>query len=314
MHIDSSVLSSLNLETFVKTNIGRWRDRFPPMIMERCLEQSPAAVIKYIMSTYAGSAYVPAEVITMPRAGFGPRPVIITDLPSRLLYSALVSALETSLPEPTRALGVWDKYQRFALNGTHEYVVELDIASCYEYIDHDLLKNELILRSMNLNVCTALAGYLNELMTQRRGIPQMLTASDRLADAYLSVLDRKLARDGYLTFRYVDDVRIIAKNWETANTAIEQAAEYARELGLILSSKKTSIYRQSTLIDQQEQDATLFNSHVDDARAALTKIWFVGEYDQVEQVEIEPAEQEAALAATWNIFTEWWKGVHSRVA
>jgi RNA-directed DNA polymerase len=160
---------------------------------------------------------------------------------------------------------------------------------------------------MNLDVCTALTAYLGELLNGTRGLPQMLTASDRLADTYLSILDRKLARDGYSLYRYVDDIRLVAQSWEHANLAIEQAAEYARELGLILSSRKTYIYKQQTLIDQQEQDAALFNSHVDAARESLTKIWFVGSYEEAEPVEVEPADQEAALAATREILMEWWE-------
>jgi RNA-directed DNA polymerase len=140
----------------------------------------------------------------------------------------------------------------------------------------------------------------------------MLSASDRLADTYLSILDRKMSRDGYSVRRYVDDIRVTAQSWEHANLAIEQAAEYARDLGLILSSRKTAIYKQQTLIDQQEQDAALFNSHVDAAREALSRIWFVAGYDSTEEIEIEPDAQEAALAAAWEILTEWWNDAKKR--
>lgn len=312
MQIDSAVLESIGLPDFVRTNIKRWRDRFPPMIVERCLVDSADVIVEHIKSAFAGGKSVPSEVLTMPRAGFGPRPVSITDFPSRLLYGAMVSALDHSLPPSTRGNRAWDLYQRFGLGEGDEYVVEMDIASCYEYIDHARLKNELVLRSMSLDVCTALTNYLGELLNQTRGLPQMLTASDRLADTYLSILDRKMGRDGYSVRRYVDDIRVIAQSWEHANLAIEQAAEYARDLGLILSSRKTSIYKQQTLIDQQEQDAALFNSHVDAAREALSGIWFVAGYDSMEEVEITPDEQEAARAAAWKILAEWWDDAKKR--
>jgi hypothetical protein len=37
MYIERQLLKSLNLEKSIKTNIKRWRDRFPPLIMERWL-------------------------------------------------------------------------------------------------------------------------------------------------------------------------------------------------------------------------------------------------------------------------------------
>jgi RNA-directed DNA polymerase len=290
----------------------RWRDRFPPMIVERCLTDSADLITDYIKSAFAGGKSVPSEVLTMPRAGFGPRPVTITDLPSRLLYGAMVAALDNSLSPPTRGNRAWDQYQRFGLDEVGEYVVEMDIASCYEYIDHNRLKSELVVRSMNLDVCTALTNYLGELLSQTRGLPQMLTASDRLADTYLSIFDRKMRRDGYSIRRYVDDIRVTAQSWEHANLAIEQAAQYARDLGLILSSRKTSIYKPQTLIDQQEQEAALFNSHVDAAREALSGIWFVAGYDSMEEIEITSDDQEAALAAAWKILAEWWDDAKKR--
>jgi RNA-directed DNA polymerase len=131
MHIDSAIVDNLGLPEFVRANIKRWRDRFPPMIIERCLEDSADVMTEYIKSAFAGERYVPSEVLTMPRAGFGPRPVTITDLPSRLLYSAMVNTLNESLSESTRRPGAWDRYQRFGLDEGYEYVVEVDIASCY---------------------------------------------------------------------------------------------------------------------------------------------------------------------------------------
>lgn len=242
----------------------------------------------------------------MPRSGFGPRPVTVTDLPSRLLYGALVNSIKDYLPPPTRGQGKWDAFQRFGMSGSHEYIVELDIASFYEFIDHDILANELLLRCMDLDLCVALKAYLGELLGQGRGIPQMLPTSDRLADAYLSILDRKLAQDGYLVARYVDDIRIIANTWDDANTAIERAAEYARELGLILSAKKTGIFKRTTRVDQQNIDDAFFNKHFDRTQAAMTRFAFVGDYDNIQPVEIKPEEHQAALAAAWEIMLDWW--------
>ena len=152
MRIDHKLLTLLDLQAFAVTNIRHWRDRFPPMIMERCLQEASPAVVKYISVAYRAGIEVQSETLTMPRSGFGPRPVTVTDLPSRLLYGALVNCIKDYLPPPTRGFGKWDAFQRFGMSGSHEYIVELDIASFYEFIDHDILVNELLLRCMNLDL------------------------------------------------------------------------------------------------------------------------------------------------------------------
>jgi len=225
---------------------------------------------------------------------------------ARMLYTALTETIAEALPPPTRAPGNYDIHRRFGLEDGQNYIVDLDVAACYEYIDHAVLRTELVLRSMDLPACAALTSYLGEVMAQARGLPQMFTSSDRLADTYLSILDRQLSRKGYMSSRYVDDIRIIAESWEKANTAVEEVAEYIRALGLTLSPEKTLIYKQATLVDQDREDADFYNTHFADAKASMTQIIFVGGlYEDGEPIEVEPEDREAAEAAAWNILFEW---------
>ena len=312
MRIDAKLLNSLNLENAAKADLPRWRDRFPPMIIERCLQSAGPAIIKYISTAYQAGIIVPSETLTMPKSGFGLRPVTVTDLPSRLLYSAVVNSLAVALPPPTRGPGKWDSFQDFGIEGSHEYVVELDVASFYEFIDHKTLKNELLLHSMNVDATVALEAYLQELMLNTRGIPQMLSASDRLADTYLGILDRRIAQDGFIMRRYVDDIKILANNWDDANTAIELASEYARDLGLILSSKKTGILKKTTLAERQSDEKKFYKDHFDQTQAAMTRTRLVGSYENVRAVRIKPEEKQAARAAAWKIISDWWANAKGR--
>ena len=305
MHVEMQLLKSLNLEKVAKGNIKRWRDRFPPIIIERCLQSAESAVINYIFTAYRSGTIVPSETLTMPKSRSAPAGTV-TDLASRLLYSALVDSIADALPAPTRGEGKWDEFQRFGVEGSHEYIVELDIASFYEFIDHKILKNELLLQFIDVGVSDALEAYLQELMKNSRGIPQMLTASDRLADAYLGILDRKLAQAGFATCRYVDDIRILADSWDSANAAVEIATEHARELGLIVSVKKSGIVKKGTLAERQRVEDSFFRDHFDRTQAAMTRIRIVGDYDNIFEVEERPAEKEAALAAAWQILSDWW--------
>lgn len=307
MYIQSEIFKRLDLDKVASTTLSRRVDHFPALIIDRCLSQAANAVVRHISSVYASGATIPAETITMPRKGFGPRPIRLTTPFGRILYTALTDAISAALPAPTRASGNWDKHRRFGLEGGENYIVDLDIAACYEYIEHKTLEEELVLRSMDLPVCDTLINYLGEVMGRLRGLPQMLNPSDRLADTYLSILDRHLQRQGYLSSRYVDDIRIIARSWEEANATIEAVAEYIRELGLTLSPEKTLVYKQSTLVDQDREDADFFNEHFAAAKASLTQIIFAGGglYEDDEEVEVEPEDKEAAQVAARDILYEW---------
>ncbi len=301
-------MKQLDLTTAVERQHKRGLDRFPPLIVDRCLEDAGDTLTGYIAATYLAGSPLPSEVLTMPRKQFGLRPIVTTSLAGRVIYGAIVSSLEDALLEPTRASGNWDKHQLFGFDNPSDYAVDLDIASYYEYIEHKILQDELILRSSNVAAPQALSGYLCELFGRSRGLPQMQYASDRLADVYLSILDRKLARQGYRTSRYVDDIRVLTDDWEIANSIIEYTAEAARELGLILSTEKTAIHTVSRLIAQEQENESFFDQYFALARDALKNVIFLatGFYDDSEQIEVEPSEKEAVQSAAWKIFNEWW--------
>jgi RNA-directed DNA polymerase len=308
MRVNSSVLKRLDLTSAVESQLKRGIARFPPLIIDICLNKSASLLTKEILATFEAGTNVSSETLTMPRKVFGLRPVSVTSISSRCLYQALVAAIEEGLPEPTRATGNWAKHTSFGFESDKNYAVDVDVASYYEYIDHDRLTDEIILRTMDVPISHAIQSYLGELQGITRGLPQMQHASDRLADAYLSILDRRLSRSGYAASRFVDDIRILADSWEHANGIIEQAAEGARDLGLILATGKTSIAKISTLIEQKKEEEEFYTRHFSKARKALTSLIITGGnwYDDNEEVEvIEPEDKEAAQGAAWSIFTDW---------
>ena len=66
------------------------------------------------------------------------------------------------------------------------------------------------------------------------------------------------------------------------------------------------VYKQSTLVDQDREDADFFNEHFATAKASLTEIIFVGgRYEDGEAIEIEPEDKEAAQVAARDILYEW---------
>jgi RNA-directed DNA polymerase len=242
----------------------------------------------------------------MPRRGFGPRPVEILSPTSRTLYSALVDHLAPALPEPSRREGSWSEHREFGRTGDHNYVVELDFAACYELIDHGDLQRELLLRSFDSEAVKAIGKLLGGLGRHGRGLPQMLAASDRLADAYLDVIDRRLVRRGYQLHRFADDVRVLAEEWDEANEILEQAAGYGRSLGLILSSSKTGIRRRDVLDDQEDEPFNLLKEYLSEVTAELSDIVVIsGPYGSPEFDVEDPDDAEALQETYARILAEW---------
>src|SRR6266511_1904366 len=155
MKIPQSVLSKLKLSDAAAEVVSGQFDRFPPLVLDRCIADCLSDLVMTIVaSSQAGSKFA-VETLTMPRRGFGPRPVTITAPATRAIYRALVQVLEGHLAS-NRTHEHWESHEQFGkpeipvLPWDEFYLVEFDIASCYEYVEHELLRDELIARTMDV--------------------------------------------------------------------------------------------------------------------------------------------------------------------
>ncbi|MCM3849581.1 reverse transcriptase domain-containing protein [Pseudonocardia sp. DR1-2] len=242
--------------------------RFPPLVIYHCLRDGQQELIDATKSAYRQGRHVQTETLTAPRRGFGPRPVSISAPIDRLMYNALVQLVAEDIPDTVRTEETWKKYEsvsgELVDGGGRGYLVEFDIASCYEYIEHVDLREELVLRSLKVSESLALEEVLGALAGRSRGLPQLSAMSDRLADVYLSIMERELLRSGVDVARYADDFRAVAPSWGVANQTIEIAAEAARRLGLVLSTEKTTILRESTVGQQRADMRDFLNRMIGD--------------------------------------------------
>ncbi|MFC8492432.1 reverse transcriptase domain-containing protein [Streptomyces sp. NPDC057235] len=251
-------------------------------------------------------AKISFETITMPKRKFGHRPVLITDTPARVLFAALVDSIDKDLEPDSRAEGAWEIHEKFAEESSSEYIVDIDIAACYEFIDHERLHEELLVRTMDVDKADAIGSFLTRCSFKGRGIPQLSSPSDRLADLYLSVLRRQLMRHALEVSRFADDFRVRADNWESATETIELAAEYARDLGLILSSDKTQITRTEKYKARVQAQKDLQELYFDSAKSSLTFIQMVSNrYEDERYVEIPPDDKRAFIASMQRIIHDW---------
>ncbi|MFF6808799.1 reverse transcriptase domain-containing protein [Streptomyces sp. NPDC012403] len=308
-----SILENLNIPKAVKTVLGKPLDRLPALITDRSLANSHETLTGLAKIALTPSVGISVETITMPKKKFGHRPIVIPDVASRCLYVALVDSIDKQLEPDSRSEGNWDLFEKFAKDSPSEYVVDIDIAACYEFIDHEILHRELLMRTLDHDKANAIRSFLKRCSFNGRGLPQLSTPSDRLADLYLSVLERQLLRHKLPVIRYADDFRIRVENWEMANGVIEYAAEYARKLGLILSSDKTGIIRAEAHRARAKNREILQKKYFDSAKSRLTLVQLVQrDYDDEEVVEIPPDDEKALKESMRRIIADWKASIAGR--
>ena len=129
------------------------------------------------------------------------------------------------------------------------WVVETDIASCFESIPHDRLMTAVEERICDRNLLKLVramlrAGVMESGVVQHSatGTPQGGVMSPLLANVYLHRLDRdwEAKGDGVLV-RYADDLVVLCRSREEAERALALLRDLLGELGLELKAEKTRI-------------------------------------------------------------------------
>lgn len=171
-----------------------------------------------------------------------------------MLYRALVELIKKSLPEHLSSRPPIAQFKRAPLGAkgaTH--ISKTDVTAYYQYIDHELLADELIAQTGEEPAVDALIGLLRALMGRGMGIPQIHPVSDVLGDTYLDPVRRSLLREGLAVWRYADDFRIASASLGQARRALESCAAAVRERGLVLNERKTLTYRRKTYEDSLDR-------------------------------------------------------------
>ena len=128
------------------------------------------------------------------------------------------------------------------------WVVDADIQSFYDTIDHGRLMSEVakeVADSKLLGLLGALMGQpvmeATSKWTPEEGIPQGSTVGPILANIYLHPLDLVMARVGWEVTRYADDLIIQCRNEGEARAALRRLREEVTQLGLTLHPDKTRV-------------------------------------------------------------------------
>jgi RNA-directed DNA polymerase len=129
------------------------------------------------------------------------------------------------------------------------WIVESDVANCFEAIPHSQLMSAIEERIVDRNVLKLLRAMLRARVMEDRavrrtgaGTPQGGVISPCLCNVYLHRLDRQWTERGAgVLVRYADDVVVMCRTRQEAEHALVALREILSELGLTLKDAKTRI-------------------------------------------------------------------------
>ncbi|HVD40154.1 MAG TPA: RNA-directed DNA polymerase [Solirubrobacterales bacterium] len=217
-----------------------------------------------------------AETVWVPRQRPGYRPVPHLSFLERVLFQALIDLLAQELADDIERLnlrslaepdeGERRAFERYPLeDNAIEFVGLADVASYYEYVDHDQLVRDIVDWTGDVDLADGIGQALTMLVGRQFGIPQGPRPSDVLADLYLSAIDRDQARRGVRAWRYNDDFLIGAAGEEHALLLLRDLETLLRGRGLVLNHEKNRFVDRETYAEwvdtltQRLAEATIEN-------------------------------------------------------
>jgi RNA-directed DNA polymerase len=203
---------------------------------------------------------LPARRVLIPKPGtVEQRPLSIPAVRDRIVQAAAKIVLEPIFEADMRDCSFGFRPKRSAHDGLQvlvdeawrgrRWVVETDIANCFEAIPHDRLIQAIeervcdqsVLKLLRVMLC---AGVMTDATVRRQvtGTPQGGVLSPLLANVYLHRIDRVWdVREHGVLVRYADDVAIMCRSRQQAEDALAYLTRLLAELGLAPKASKTRI-------------------------------------------------------------------------
>jgi RNA-directed DNA polymerase len=224
---------------------------------ERRLEENLATLQERLRS----SEYEPSAVrrVYIPKPGkLGKRPLGIPTVVDRIVQAAVCNAIEPIFEREFKDCSYGFRPQKSTkealrtvkrkLEEGHRHVVDADIQSFFDTIDHTILM-ELVERHIaDGRVLKLIEQFLKQGVLEEgntwvpeAGTPQGGVISPLLANIYLHEVDVALSEEGYTLVRYADDLVILCDTAEKAKGALEALHRITQRLALTLHPEKTKI-------------------------------------------------------------------------
>jgi group II intron reverse transcriptase/maturase len=203
---------------------------------------------------------LPARRVFIPKPGRGElRPLSIPAVRDRIVQAAAKIVIEPIFEADMLECSFGFRPRRSAHDalqvlvdeawGGRRWVLESDIANCFEAIPHSQLMSAIEERIVDRHVLKLLramlrAGVMEDRAVKRSdaGTPQGGVISPCLCNVYLHRLDRQWTERGAgVLVRYADDVVVMCRTRVEADRALGALRAILSELGLMLKDAKTRI-------------------------------------------------------------------------
>ena len=137
------------------------------------------------------------------------------------------------------------------------YAASFDLTACYDSLDHRVLRHFLGKLGHDPDFCHKLTSWLEKWTPTEKGIfhnhgiPQGPLSSGLLSEVVLSHFDElKLRGVDFHCFRYVDDIRLFARNEQDLRRLLVSLDLMSKDVGLFPQSGKISIHRIQNIEDE----------------------------------------------------------------
>lgn len=222
----------------------------------------------------------PATVVFQPKKSGILRPLRLLTLQDQIVYQAIANVIAIAFkPEQDKHAGkrcfgalvnsknspffyrgwkhsyrAFDRAVAKAFNTGNNYVADFDLVSFYELIDHKLLREVLEHRFKKPEVLDLLLKCLEKWTENHKGscmhhgIPQGPEPSAFLAECFLFSFDA-LRFKGIHYLRYVDDIKLMAKDEVPVRRALVKLDIASKQLGLVPQAQKIECRRVAKLED-----------------------------------------------------------------
>lgn len=218
--------------------------------------------MRLLAAEVIGGQYQPSPLrrIWLPREGKAPRGLAVPVVRDRVLQTSVATALnpaaEASAEDCSfgyrRGRSVQQAVARVEslLRDGYQWIVEADIDSFFDHIDHPLLLarldrlcpgEPLLLKLVRMWLSCPIADGDAPLAPRSAGVPQGSPLSPLLANLYLDDFDELLIDANHKLVRFADDFVILARNRERAEAALALSREVVENLALRLNPIKTRI-------------------------------------------------------------------------
>lgn len=225
----------------------------------------------------------PACKLYQPKASGILRPISLLSVDDQIVYQAAVNLIAEKLrPRVVQRYNkqvfghlyagktsTWfyrkwsDGYKAFneaarqAFSDGFTYTASFDLTACYDSLDHGVLRHFLKKLGLDPEFCRKLTEWLEKWTATDRGIfhnhgiPQGPLSSGLLSEVVLAHFDElKLKGVGFRYFRYVDDIRLFAKNEHDLRRLLVSLDLLSKDVGLFPQSVKISIHKVNNIEDE----------------------------------------------------------------